>query len=30
VFYDENGDPVTVPPGKPWISIFPEPRAVRW
>jgi hypothetical protein len=30
VFYDENGDPMTVPPGKPWISIFPEPRAVRW
>ena len=29
-FFDENGDPMTVPPGKPWISIFPEQRAVRW
>ncbi len=28
--FDENGDPMTVPPGKPWISIFPEQRAVRW
>ena len=28
--FDENGDPMTVPPGKPWISIFPEHRAVRW
>jgi len=28
--FDENGDPMTVPPGKPWISIFPEHRSVRW
>ena len=29
-FFDESGDPMTVPPGKPWIMIFPEQRAVRW
>lgn len=28
--FDKNGDPMTVPPGEPWISIFPEQRAVRW
>jgi len=29
-FFDDNGDPMTVPPGDPWIAIFPEQRAVRW
>jgi hypothetical protein len=28
--FDESGDPMTVPPGKPWISIFPEQRSVSW
>ena len=28
--FGENGDPMTVPPGRPWICIFPEHRAVRW
>ena len=27
---DDSGAPMTVPPGKPWISIFPEQRSVRW
>jgi hypothetical protein len=27
---DEDGDPMTVPPGRPWIAVFPEQRAVRW
>jgi hypothetical protein len=27
---DENGDPLTVPPGHPWISVFPADREVSW
>lgn len=27
---DENGDPLMVPPGHPWISVFPSDREVSW
>jgi hypothetical protein len=29
-FTTSSGDPLTVPPGDPWIAIFPEQRAIRW
>ncbi|MCB2222585.1 MAG: DUF3048 domain-containing protein [Actinobacteria bacterium] len=29
-FTDEDGAPLTVPPGHPWISIFPEQNSVDW
>jgi len=29
-FTTPSGGPFTVPPGDPWIAIFPEQRAVRW
>jgi hypothetical protein len=25
-----EGDTLHVPPGKPWISVFPDSRAVTW
>ena len=30
VLADANGDPLTVPPGIPWISVFPATRTVTW
>lgn len=27
---DENGDPIAIPPGKPWINVFPSNRSVSW
>ena len=27
---DETGDALVVPPGKPWISIFPDTRTLSW
>ena len=29
-FKTASGEPITVPPGEPWVSIFPEQRLVRW
>ena len=26
----EDGSPITVPPGRPWLSLFPEGRSVTW
>ena len=26
----EDGSPITVPPGRPWLSLFPEGRPVTW
>ena len=30
VFSTEDGAPITVPPGRPWLSLFPEGRPVTW
>ena len=27
---DTAGNPVTVPPGQPWISVFPDNRTIDW
>jgi hypothetical protein len=28
--FDTHGNPVTVPPGLPWISIYPDTQSFRW
>jgi len=28
--FDADGNPAVVPPGVPWISVFPEQRALTW
>ena len=27
---DESGDTIVVPPGRPWVSVFPSSRSVSW
>ena len=27
---DENGDEIIVPPGRPWVSVFPSSRGISW
>ena len=27
---DTDGETITVPPGKPWISVFPDSRTISW
>jgi hypothetical protein len=29
-FFDAGGNPALVPPGVPWISVFPQERAATW
>ena len=28
--FDADGNPAVVPPGIPWISVFPQERSVTW
>lgn len=29
-FTDADGEPITVPPGQPWVSVFPTVRSFSW